>query len=99
MQVGKISISKIDSLFPELCVFHVDIDGIKTRGIANYAEGYIFIHWRNGGRRVLYMKDYNNHDGNMSEFIADKLENAPLMEDYQADNKLDMPDLFEVKEL
>ena len=81
LKVDNLKIYPVVASCIDLQIFDVDIDNRKTRCYANFAEGWIYIHWRPS--KVLLMDDYERCGTDMVGFIADNLEDAITVEEYE----------------
>lgn len=60
------------SAYPEFCAFDVDIDGKRTRCVANFDTDELIIHM-SGTSRHHSLSEFSRFEGDICAFLEDQL--------------------------
>ena len=80
----KISGLKMVKNFHACCKLALKINGKRTSGVIFYDREVIIIHYK--GTRQLCLNEYNMFNGDLSEFLAQHIDKAPMFKGFTNPN-------------
>ena len=82
MKVGNLVMMPITQRFFDWTQFTVDIDGKQTHCVVNHALNFVVVHHSTLESRITTLDEYNNFEGDMTEFISQTFEDWELLAEF-----------------